>query len=64
LVPAHVAHAGVVFCEITPPDAAANVIDGRVVTDDTAVVPTVPGFAVWSCTNAPEIAVGAPAPRE
>jgi len=63
-VPAHVAHDGVLFCEITPPEAAANVIDGRVVTDDTDVVPAVPGFAVCSCTNAPVIDVGAPAPRE
>lgn len=58
--PAHDAHEGVFDSEITPADAAENVADGRVVTDDTDVVPAVPGFAVCSCTNTPEIAVGHP----
>jgi hypothetical protein len=41
-VPAHDAHDGVFVNEITPAAAAPNVAAGRVVTDDTFDVPTVP----------------------
>ena len=34
-VPAHVAHDGVLFCVMTPDAEAPNVIEGRVVTDET-----------------------------
>lgn len=46
LVPAHDAHEGVFDKVIAPAEAALNVADGRVVTDETAVVPAVPGLLV------------------
>jgi hypothetical protein len=48
-VPAQEAHDGVFVNEIAPAAAAPNVAAGRVVTDDTFDVPTVPApVLVWS----------------
>src|SRR5260370_35402551 len=52
LVPAQFDHAGnVAAIAFAPADAAAHVIPGRVVTDDTFDVPAAPGSPVCSCTN-------------
>src|SRR5258708_823620 len=52
LVPAQFDHAGNVAAMATAPaEAAAHVIAGRVVTDDTLLVPAAPGSPVCSCTN-------------
>jgi len=47
LVPAHVAHCGV-FDEVAVPPETVHDAEERVVTDETAFVPTAIGFAVWS----------------
>jgi hypothetical protein len=57
-VPAHDAQTGNVAASAQdPPDAAENVIAGRVVTDDGAVVAAAPGSAVWSLAKFPAGAV-------
>jgi hypothetical protein len=59
-VPAHDAHDGNVAANAhDPADAAENVVAGRVVTDDTAVVPAAPGSAVCNWVKQPAGAVDA-----
>jgi hypothetical protein len=51
LVPAHDVQAGVFDADTDPADGEPHVTAGRVVTDDTEVVPAEPGSAVCSCTK-------------
>jgi hypothetical protein len=60
-VPAHVAHDGVFDDAHDPADAAENVTDGRVVTDDALAVAAAPGSPVCSFTKLPAGAVDATA---
>ncbi len=60
LVPAHDVHDGNVDVNaIDPPDAAENVIAGRVVTEDAAEAPDAPGSPVCSFAKLPAGAVEA-----
>src|SRR3954464_4706469 len=52
-VPAQDVHDTVPDMAFDPADAADQVTDGRVVTDDTEAVPDAPGSPVCSCTNEP-----------
>ena len=50
LVPAHEVQAGWLLADTDPADGEFHVTACRVVTEDTSVVPAVPGSPVWSCT--------------
>lgn len=60
-VPAHDVHDGEFDNAHAPADAALNVAEGRVVTDDAAVAADAPGSAVCSFTKLPAGAVDATA---